>query len=150
MLVKKIVLGVAAVAAALAVASLAFAAPASKTYKLSARLTAAAEVPKQVVKRPKAQGSFSATLAGTKLRFTLTYSRLSGAGLQAHIHLGKPGKSGNVLVPLCAPCKSGLHKTLTVPASLARKAVAGTLYVNVHTAKNPAGEIRGQIKASQL
>lgn len=59
------------------------------------------------------------------------FSGLTGPAVQAHIHVGKPGVSGNVLVPLCEPCVSG--KTTTY---------------RVHTAKNPAGEIRGQIKVT--
>ena len=61
---------------------------------------------------------------------------------------GKPGVAGNVLVPLCAPCKSGVHGTKTVSGTIAKEIEAGKTYVNVHTAKNPAGEIRGQIKAT--
>jgi hypothetical protein len=147
--VKKVALALAAVAAALMVAGLALASPSAETYKLSAKLNAKQEVPKQAVKRAAAKGSFAATLKGTKLKYKLKFSGLSGAGLQAHIHLGKPGVAGNVVVPLCAPCKSGVTKTMTVKASLLKQAEKGTLYVNVHTAKNPAGEIRGQIKSSE-
>jgi Cu/Zn superoxide dismutase len=145
--VKKLMLALAAAATALAVASLAFGS-AAKTHNLSATLNAKQEVPKQAVKKTNATGTFAATLTGTKLKFTLTYSKLSGPAAAAHIHLGKPGKSGNVLVPLCPPCKPKLTKTVTVPATLAKQAQNGLLYVNVHTAKNPAGEIRGQIKSS--
>ena len=74
----------------------------------SATLTAAQEIPKQVVKTPAAKGAFHATLSGKTLTWKLTFSHLSGPALQAHIHLGAMGKSGNVVVPLCAPCKNGM------------------------------------------
>jgi CHRD domain len=38
--------------------------------------------------------------------------------------------------------------TATVPASVLRKIKAGGAYVNVHTAKNKAGEIRGQLQTA--
>jgi hypothetical protein len=61
--------------------------------------------------------------------------------------MGKAGKAGNVVVPLCAnaACKSGVHGTVTLKAAVLKALKSGGTYVNVHTAKNPAGEIRGQI-----
>jgi hypothetical protein len=111
----------------------------------SAKLTAAQEVPKQVVKNTAASGTFTATLTGTKLKFTLTFSKLTGAATAAHIHLGAMGVSGNVLIPLCAPCKSPVTGTVTVSAAAQKDATKHLLYVNVHTVKNPNGEIRGQL-----
>ena len=57
------------------------------------------------------------------------------------------GKAGNVLVPLCGPCKSGMSGTATMPAPLLKTIQKHCTYVNVHTAKNPNGEIRGQLVA---
>jgi CHRD domain len=137
-------------AAALVVAALA-SASASKTYKISAPLTVKQEVPKQVVKAPNAKGSFTGTIVekGKKatLKFKLSYSHLSGAATAAHIHLGKRGVAGNVLVPLCGGnCHSGMRGTATFSSDIVDKIERGQTYVNVHTAKNPAGEIRGQVK----
>jgi CHRD domain len=112
---------------------------------------------KQEVPRPKgtttATGSFTGTLKVTSatkatLTFKLTYARLTGKGLAAHVHLGVAGKSGKIVVPLCAPCTSGAHGTKVVTAVAATAMIAGKAYVNVHTTKNPAGEIRGQVKAA--
>jgi hypothetical protein len=145
--VRKIASGAAVLAAALSVAGLALGAGNAVSYTLSARLTAGAEVPKQVIKVPGAKGAFTGTLTGRKLTWKLTFSGLSGAALQAHIHLGKAGVSGNVIVPLCAPCKSGVHGRKTVSAAIANDIRSNKTYVNVHTAKNTAGEIRGQLRA---
>jgi len=138
--------------AVLLAAGLASGATRATTFTLSARLTAGQEFPKQVVKVPGARGAFSGTLtkhgSGAKLTFKLTFSHLSAPAFAAHIHLGKPGVAGNVIVPLCAPCKSGAHGTKTVSGAIARAIEAGKTYVNVHTVKNPAGEIRGQVKAT--
>jgi len=55
-----------------------------------------------------------------------------------------------VIVPLCAPCKSGAHGRATVDASVLDALESGRTYVNVHTKKNPLGEIRGQLGAVAL
>ena len=135
-------------AAALVVVSLA---AAKESYKISAPLNVKQEVPKQVVKAPDARGSFSGTVVengkSATLRFKLTYSHLSGKATAAHIHLGKRGVAGNVLVPLCAGnCRSGMTGKATFSSDVVDKIERGQTYVNVHTAKNPAGEIRGQVK----
>lgn len=122
----------------------------TKTTSWTATLTAAQEVPKQVVKMAAAHGSFTATLSGNTLKWKLTYADLTGPALQAHIHMGAKGKSGNVIVPLCgaAPaCKNGLTGTAKITSQLKSWFAKHLLYVNVHTKKNPAGEIRGQLVA---
>lgn len=135
---------------ALVVAGLA-SASASSTHKISASLRAKQEVPKQVVKAPNAKGSFTGTIVqkgkNATLKFELSYSGLSGPATAAHIHLGKRGVAGNVLVPLCAGnCHSGMKGTATLKSDVVDKIERGQTYVNVHTAKNPNGEIRGQVK----
>ena len=119
------------------------------TLKLSAKLTAGREVPKPKGVPAAATGTFTGTLKGRKLTFKLTFSHLSGKAFAAHIHKGKAGVAGPVIVPLCGPCKSPVSKTVTV-TSQARNAIEhAATYVNVHTPKNKAGEIRGQIKVTE-
>jgi hypothetical protein len=146
---KPTTLFVALAALAIACVALAGAAGAAPTAgtKVSAKLTAKAEVP--APKGAKGTGSFTGTLTGRKLVWKLTWGTLSGPANAAHIHLGKAGKAGNVAVPLCAgaTCKSGIHGTVTLKAAVLKALKAGGTYVNIHTAKNPAGEIRGQIAA---
>jgi Cu/Zn superoxide dismutase len=115
-----------------------------------ASITAKAEVPKPTGARPNAGGTFNVTLtdkgSSYSLKWTLTFRNLTGRATGAHIHRGKVGKAGPVVLALCGPCTSG--RTRTVPASNAvvNAMKAGSTYVNVHTAKNKAGEIRGQIR----
>jgi hypothetical protein len=137
---------------ALAFAGLALAASQGESYAVSAKLRASSEVPKPGSVPAGATGKFTGTvveLANDKARITwkLTFSHLSGQGIAAHIHIGKPGKAGPVALALCGPCHSGQKgKGLLTHAQVA-KIEAGAAYVNVHTQKNPGGEIRGQIKA---
>jgi hypothetical protein len=138
---KLVVLFVAGGALVLAAVSLA----GVRTAGWSAKLDATQEIPKQAVKVPAAKGAFTSTVSGNKLHWKLTFTKLSGPATAAHIHLGAMGKAGNVLVPLCGPCKSGASGTATLTAALKKDFTKHLLYVNVHTAKNPAGEIRGQL-----
>jgi CHRD domain-containing protein len=144
--VKKLVTVVlAGFVVALAVTAFAGAAPRANPIMAAAKLTAKEEVPKQVVKNTKASGSFTLDVTGTKATFSLKFSGLTGTATAAHIHLGGMGKAGPVVVPLCGPCKSPVKGTATLTAALLKDLKTHKLYVNVHTAKNPNGEIRGQL-----
>jgi Cu/Zn superoxide dismutase len=141
---KLIPLLVAGAVAALAIAAVS---SARSSVAVTAKLSAAQEIPKQTVKNTKAHGAFTATLTGRKLKWKLTFAGLTGAATAAHIHAGAMGKAGPVIVALCGPCKSGASGTATISAAVLNKIDKHLAYVNVHTAKNPAGEIRGQVAA---
>jgi hypothetical protein len=142
---KLVALLAAGAVAALALAALSLAA--ARTTVWSAALTPKQEIPKQAVKVTAAHGLFKGTLSGTTLTWKLTFAKLSGPATAAHIHLGGMGKAGNVIVPLCGPCKSGMTGKAKITPALSKDFKKHLLYVNVHTAKNPAGEIRGQLAA---
>lgn len=114
--------------------------------RFNASLEARQEVPKPKDVPALASGHFDATLNGSKLQWKLTYKKLTGKATAAHIHTGKKGKAGPVVVPLCGPCTSGISKTVVLKSSVVNAMKKGDAYVNIHTAKNPAGEIRGQIR----
>ena len=143
-----VTLAVLALAAALAAGGLA-AVQKEGVKKLSAKLTAAREIPKPKGVPSAATGTFTGTLRGKKLTFRLTFAHLTGKATAAHIHKGRVGKAGPVLVPLCGPCKSPVVKTVTVTSDQRDAIEHGATYVNVHTKKNAGGEIRGQIKATE-
>jgi len=112
-------------------------------------LRAGQERPKPKGKVAKAKGTFTATVtrsgdSGT-IAWKLTFGKLTGKAVAAHIHSGARGKAGPVIVPLCAPCKSGRTGRATVSAAVLSALESGRAYVNVHTKKNAAGEIRAQI-----
>jgi hypothetical protein len=148
----KVVAAVALVA--LALAGLALASVQRDTYTVSARLNARSEVPKPTGVPAGATGSFTGTaveLANDKARLTwkLAISHLSGRAIAAHIHAGRVGKAGPVLVALCGPCRSGQRGTATISHAQLNRIEAGGAYVNVHTTKNAGGEIRGQLRATE-
>ena len=122
---------------------------ATTTYSYRAKLNVKSEVPKPNAPA-KASGVFNATVTekqGTAtIRWTLTFGRLSGKAVAAHIHKGAAGVAGAVVVPLCAPCRNGQNKRQAIAEDLAEALEKGGYYVNVHTAKNAGGEIRGQLK----
>src|SRR5579859_4253082 len=111
----------------------------------TAALSSGQEVPKQVVKDTAAHGLFKGTLTGTTLKWKLTFAKLTGPATAAHIHMAAKGKSGNVVVPLCTPCKSGMTGKASLTGAELSAFKKHLLYVNVHTQKNPDGEIRGQL-----
>jgi hypothetical protein len=117
-------------------------------------LRASQERPKPKGKVAKARGTFSATVtrSGSSgvIVWKLTFGKLTGKAVAAHIHSGARGKPGPVIVPLCAPCRSGRTGRATVSSSVLNALESGRTYVNVHTLKNPAGEIRGQLAAVPL
>jgi Cu/Zn superoxide dismutase len=122
---------------------LAFTTSSSASSNSKFKATLSSTQAKQVVANTAAKGTFTATLAGKKLTWKLTFAKLTGQATAAHIH--SAAKTG-VLVPLCAPCKNGQTGIATLNASTLREfSGRDLLYVDVHTAKNPDREIRGQL-----
>src|SRR4026208_808181 len=70
--------------------------------------------------------------------------------MAAHIHIGRVGRAGPVAVALCGPCRNGQRGTADLTTAQLAALQAGRGYVNVHTPKNPGGEIRGLIRAVPL
>jgi len=102
----------------------------------------------QEVSSVKSAGAGTGTIIiGTDRTVSGSVTSTGIAGTAAHIHEAAPGKNGPVIVPLT---KNG--DTYAVPAGAKLTDAqfasfqAGNLYVNVHTAANPGGELRGQLK----
>ncbi|MFT5589946.1 MAG: hypothetical protein ACI9ZF_002126 [Bradyrhizobium sp.] len=78
--------------------------------------------------------------------------RVTTSGLEgkaAHIHLGAPGMNGGVVIGLTKNSDGSWSVPTGATLTDAQYASyqAGNLYVNVHTALNPGGEIRGQLNS---
>ena len=122
----------------------------SDAIALKAALAPGKEVPKPTSVKAGAEGTFAAGLtrkaAGGTLAWRLTFHGLTGKAIAAHIHLGKAGKAGPIAVALCGPCRSGQRGSAKINARTLTALLTGLAYVNVHTPKNAAGEVRGQVR----
>ena len=131
-------------AIAVAVPAVALASPTS-SLRFGATLLGKSEVPNGA---PSGKGSATITITGTKVCWKFTGVKGIDKVTASHIHIGKAGTSGNVVVAFFA----GSLKTTGCVASTSATVKAieknpAAFYVNVHTVKYPAGAIRGQLHA---
>ena len=112
-----------------------------------ADLTAAQETPPT---DSTGTGSLDATYdTSTKtLTWTVTYDGLTGDVTAAHFHgPAAIGAKAPPVVPIEAPYTSPIKGSATLTDAQATDLQAGMWYFNLHTAKYPDGEIRGQVVA---
>src|SRR5262245_6664474 len=114
---------------------------------LLADLTSQEEVPPI---RSAGTGSATAILnpATQELTWSINYRDLSGPAVSAHIH--GPSGPGQNAVPQIDIGKGALESPLRGSAKVtpqeAQQILEGKWYINVHTAQNLGGEIRGQLE----
>jgi len=125
-------------------AAVAFAGSAS-AEKFKATLDAKSEVPANA-----SAGTGTADIdydaATKKLSWKVTYSGLTGPATAAHFHgPAEVGKNANPTVPIPNIASNPVEGSATLTDAQASDLLAGKLYVNIHTAANPGGEIRGQV-----
>ncbi|MBR0815110.1 CHRD domain-containing protein [Bradyrhizobium diazoefficiens] len=125
-------------------AAVAFAAPAS-AEKLKATLDGKSEVPATTTSAT-GTADLDYDAASKKLSWTVTYSGLSGPATAAHFHgPAEAGKNAGVAVPIPNAASSPVKGEATLTDAQAADLLGGKLYINIHTAANPGGEIRGQV-----
>lgn len=112
------------------------------SYK--AELQGAQEVP-PVPGSGKGNADVTYDTATKKLTWKVTFSGLTGPATAAHFHgPAEPGKNAGVAVPIPGT-KSPMDGSATLTDAQIADLSAGKWYVNVHTAANKRGEIRGQV-----
>ncbi len=121
----------------------------AETVPFGATLNGTSEVPP---KTTNGNGTAVASLdTSTKvLTYTVAYTELTGPATAGHFHgPAEEGKNAGVAVPLAAPLASPIKGTVTLTDAQMADLTAGRWYVNLHTAANPSGEIRGQMIRSK-
>lgn len=82
------------------------------------------------------------------LRWQLSYEGLSGPATAGHFHgPALVGANAGVALPFTGPITSPMSGQATLTPAQAADLMAGKWYANIHTAKFPGGEIRGQMTA---
>ena len=124
------------------------AAPMSSAKAMS--YTAALAASPGVTSTGTGTGAFTYDAATHTLTYNVTYTGLSGPAVAAHIHgPAEPGANAGVVVPF-ASAASPISGTAVLTDAQATDLAAGKYYVNVHTAANKGGEIRGQITKPKM
>jgi hypothetical protein len=135
----RIMLATLALGTAIALAGPAFA------EKMKATLDGKSEVP-PTTSAGKGTADVDYDAATKKMSWKLTYSGLSGNPTAAHFHgPAEPGKNAGVAVAIPAAALSPAEGSATLTDAQAADLMAGKFYINIHTAANPGGEIRGQV-----
>ncbi len=120
----------------------------------TARLTAAQETHKV---KSEATGTAALALTDEGLRVFVTVDGLTGEIANAHFHRAPAGVSAGVVRGIAdaftGNTASGIW-TASDDAPLTDELIqalfAGELYFNIHTAANPGGEIRGQVRPNAV
>jgi hypothetical protein len=119
------------------------------------QLSASREAPPVTGSLGGGNGIYWLDMANSRLIYHLEWDSLTGPPTMAHFHRGEIGVSGPVAHPIALPPGAmdsgqvdGVWDNLT-GADIA-DLMAGKFYVNIHTAQNPGGEIRGQVLRSEF
>jgi len=126
------------------VSSLAFASLSVAAQSINVSLSGSQEVPAVTT---AASGSGTITIA-PDLSVSGSVTTLGVDGTMAHIHMAATGQNGPVIVPMTKTTDQvwSIPTGAKLTDAQYQSFKAGNLYVNVHSAANKGGEIRGQLK----
>ena len=132
--------------------------------QFTAILTGLEEVPEPVVAETTGKARFEANEDRTELEFELEIENgvriLAGPG--GHVHCAPFGENGDIVAFLAAGLTVGFNGDVRIEGTLDERNIldddcgetieeltesffAGEAYVNIHSERNPGGEIRGRI-----
>ena len=96
----------------------------------------------------KGSGELQAMLDGKTFTYSATYKDLTGPAVAAHFHgPAAPGANAPPVLPVTVT-PSPLKGSATLTDAQIADLNAGKWYLNIHTAANPGGEIRGTVTAA--
>jgi hypothetical protein len=102
-----------------------------------------------------ASGTFKVEFRGGQACYTMSVKGLGAKPVAAHIHKGKAGVNGPIVIDL-KPSFKGTSPRVSKKCVAAKASIVSAIkkspsgyYANVHTTKNPAGAARGQLKVHQ-
>jgi hypothetical protein len=142
--------------------------------RVVARLTSTQEVP-PIISGARGSFRATLDEAASTISYELQYEGFDSPVVQAHLHTAQPGVNGGIMVWLCGsaslPGPPGTPACPEAPGTVSGQLTAeqvvgpsaqgispgefdevlrairkGVTYANVHTARYPAGEIRGQLR----
>ncbi|KUM26026.1 CHRD domain-containing protein [Mesorhizobium loti] len=117
----------------------------AETMKFKATLDGSQQTP-PVTTKGKGTATFTFNTTSKKLTWNVKYSGLSGPASAGHIHgPAAKGESADPVIPF-KKVKSPIKGSATLTDAQVTDLEAGKYYVNIHTAADPDGEIRGQIE----
>lgn len=116
-----------------------------ETYK--ATLTPQDEVPP--ARNSQGQGTAEVRVDPKthEISYKVSWSGLTGPATAGHIHgPARPGANAGVAVPFPGVAgQTSVEGKARLTDTQYQELVAGSCYVNIHTARHPGGEIRGQL-----
>ena len=92
-----------------------------------------------------------------ELEIVVPFNNLSGPLTAAHLHLGQEGTNGPIVLDMAGGIRNGNVRFTAVAGDLSgplagqdllaliNELAAGNVYINLHTAEFPGGELRGQV-----
>jgi hypothetical protein len=122
--------------------------------KLYAAMTGKQEKP---AGDPDGTATATITVKSNKICYDIRPKKAGLTFAAGHIHAGKAGVAGGVVVPLFQSPKkvkngrlTGCSPTVSTTLLAKIKSHPANYYVNIHNAKYPAGAVRGQLSTLKL
>ncbi|MBK8146388.1 MAG: CHRD domain-containing protein [Bacteroidetes bacterium] len=88
---------------------------------------------------------FNLNKDNSTIEYKGVFDGLSGAVTGIHLHTGAKGSTGGVVLDLSGNYSNKVLMGSADPSSFLADLMLGNIYINLHTALNPNGEIRGQL-----
>lgn len=134
----------------------------AQTIRLTAVLSGGNEAPAPILTGATATAEVFVNIATKDVTYKIQIFNIPSGTTAGHFHVGSAGVAGPVVVDLAPPRDISNDYVLTGTATAAslrpnaergirdwddfiQSLVGGQTYLNIHTAVNPGGEIRGQL-----